>query len=218
MCLVQNYILNPVLVLVGGIGLRQQLTAVKGILVLGASVVCNLNATTALTGILKQVDVGAFVEAMMSWPYFLSTVKIVNITEARQFTRVSDRDSSVTVRNFLQSGDILLSILGSHVRGAELSALRRLGSQNKSEVMSRRKCAARASVVKMQCRDAQGCAVSDEFPQSCHRREKHRSAENLQSGRHLIYVQPCGSTLPALASTWALKCILEGSSRPMRTA
>ena len=57
-------------------------TSIKGILILGASIVCDLNASSTLIGILIEIKIGSFVEPMMARLLCLWSVVIVNIGEA----------------------------------------------------------------------------------------------------------------------------------------
>lgn len=58
------------------------LTSFKGVLVLSARLVGNLNATPALARMLKEVDVGTLVESVMPGLHILGAVEVMNISEA----------------------------------------------------------------------------------------------------------------------------------------
>lgn len=64
------------------------LTAVKGVLVIGSSLVRNLQAGAAQVRIFEQVDVGALVEPVVRWIVRWRSVEIVNIGIASDGVRL----------------------------------------------------------------------------------------------------------------------------------
>lgn len=67
------------LVRVSNVGLVEE--SFKGVLVLSARLVGNLDATPALARVLKEVNVGTLVESVMPGPHILGAVKVMNISE-----------------------------------------------------------------------------------------------------------------------------------------
>lgn len=62
--------------------LANQLTSVKGVLVVGARLVGNLDATSPVVCILKQVDVGALVKSVVARMSVWRRIEVVNVSEA----------------------------------------------------------------------------------------------------------------------------------------
>jgi hypothetical protein len=63
-------------------GLPWHLTAFKGVLVIGAWMVGNLNATATLICILKKIDVRALIKSMVARLFLWRSVKVMDISEA----------------------------------------------------------------------------------------------------------------------------------------
>lgn len=61
---------------------RKLLTALESVLVVGSGRVCYLDTSRPCVGILKEIDVGALVEAVMARAHCLGPVEVVDISKA----------------------------------------------------------------------------------------------------------------------------------------
>lgn len=89
------------------------LTALKGVLVIGTSIVCNLNATSAFIWVLKQVHIGTLIKAMVSRLHFFTSIEIMNVAKALRSVNMQQEEDATKNAN-IQRGNILFSITSSH--------------------------------------------------------------------------------------------------------
>ena len=90
------------------------LTAVKGVLVVCAWVVCYLHATSPLIRIFEEINIRTLVESMVPRLDLSRRVKIMNVTETLGDARLGDVMSQGRCVYHSQSGYILLSWPGRH--------------------------------------------------------------------------------------------------------
>jgi hypothetical protein len=69
----QNTSLSPTFII------GQSLTSFEGILIFSTRLVGNLDATSALVRILKEIDIRALVESVVPGLYVLRAIKVVNV-------------------------------------------------------------------------------------------------------------------------------------------
>jgi hypothetical protein len=58
------------------------LTSFESILILSTRLVGNFNATSALVGVLKKIDVRALIEPVMSGLHSIGAIEVMNVCEA----------------------------------------------------------------------------------------------------------------------------------------
>ena len=68
-----------------------RLTSLKVVLVVEARLVCDLDATSPLAGVLEQVDIRALVEAMMAWSRIFRRIEVVNVPKPGGAMRPSQK-------------------------------------------------------------------------------------------------------------------------------